>query len=383
MDPGLLPFDEAFARLRKDPEALPWPKRRELAQRLGDHLESGEPPETFLPLVRILADDPKGEVRLDIARTLVWLPDAEFRSLAAKLSEDPFAFARKAAERAIERRQKGFAEQAKRTRGSDALDADWARFSKEHGPAATAQAQRLAERMYAVLVGSAVHSMGPILEPIKHRTTKLKKLVQAGNLDTKAAEDLLTAVLSKVDHMERLFKDIRDFSRAPNPVRRRERLAALVREALQTVQDGQPQISETDGPLLVYPEIPERITIEVARDEVLMALVNTIKNAFEAFPANRRREGPCKIEISARERDGAMVEITIADNGIGIPADDLKEIQKCHPTGKTIKSGGTGFGLPNTQQVLRAHGGSLKIESTEDKGTTIRMFLPIEQPENA
>lgn len=383
MDPGLLSFEEAFARLRQNPEALPWPDRRELAQRMCDHLESGEPPETVLPLVRVLADDPKGEVRLDIARALVWLPEVDFRPLAAKLSEDPFAFTRKAAERAIERRQKGLAEMTKRSRGSDALDADWARFTKEHGSTATAQAQRLAERMYAVLVGSAVHSMGPILEPIKHRTAKLKSLIQAGNFDPKTAEDMLTAVLSKVDHMERLFKDVRDFSRAPSSVRRRERLAALVREALQTVQDGQSRIPETDGPLLVYPVIPERITVEVARDELLMALVNTIKNAFEAFPESRRKEGPCRVEISAHERDGATVEISIADNGIGIPADDLKEIQKCHPTGKTIKSGGTGFGLPNTQQVLRAHGGALKIESTEDKGTTIRMFLPIEQSEDA
>gem|GEM_PF-4554910 len=54
---------DALATLQQNPEALPWPDRRQLPGRLGQALKAGNGQDGLLPLINLLAEDPKPEVR--------------------------------------------------------------------------------------------------------------------------------------------------------------------------------------------------------------------------------------------------------------------------------------------------------------------------------
>jgi signal transduction histidine kinase len=101
-------------------------------------------------------------------------------------------------------------------------------------------------------------------------------------------------------------------------------------------------------------------------------VLNLIRNAITFTP-----EGG-KISIEA-EKSGDGFALTIADTGIGIPPDDLERIlSPFEKSGKSrAQSGkGAGLGLTLVQKIIVLHGGTLKIESQEKKGTTVRITMP-------
>ena len=97
------------------------------------------------------------------------------------------------------------------------------------------------------------------------------------------------------------------------------------------------------------------------------ALLNLIKNAFEAMP------GTGTLTVSVKNRPHRRVGITIADTGAGIPAGDLERIFS--PEYST-KEKGLGLGLAIALQIIRAHDGDLKVASTPGRGTAFEILLP-------
>ncbi|WP_430812667.1 MULTISPECIES: sensor histidine kinase [unclassified Carboxylicivirga] len=103
-------------------------------------------------------------------------------------------------------------------------------------------------------------------------------------------------------------------------------------------------------------------------DEKLLeqALINLIKNSIEALNKN-----PALISIDAHKKANKL-QITICDNGKGIPKEELDKV--CIPF-YTTRPGGSGIGLALSQQVMRLHGGQLKIHSEHGKGTTVNLHF--------
>src|SRR5947207_14756187 len=74
-----------------------------------------------------------------------------------------------------------------------------------------------------------------------------------------------------------------------------------------------------------------------------------------------------------------MVEISVADNGVGIPAQDLPRLTERFfrvDKARSRELGGTGLGLAIVKHIMQAHGGALTIASALGKGTTVRVFFP-------
>ena len=113
--------------------------------------------------------------------------------------------------------------------------------------------------------------------------------------------------------------------------------------------------------------------IEVERHKVLQILVNLIRNAKHACNESGRSDKELKLQITNGDN---WVRVTLTDNGVGIPAENLKRIFN---HGFTTRKGGHGFGLHNSALAAREMGGSLTVHSDgPDRGASFTLKLPLQ-----
>jgi two-component system, OmpR family, sensor histidine kinase SenX3 len=116
--------------------------------------------------------------------------------------------------------------------------------------------------------------------------------------------------------------------------------------------------------------------LSVLGDEDLLvtALRNLLENAVAYSPDKTR------VDVSTRLAGRDAVEISVADQGIGIPERDLERIferfYRVDPA-RSRATGGTGLGLAIVKHVTAAHGGEVNVLSTEGAGSTFTLRLPL------
>jgi two-component system, OmpR family, sensor histidine kinase SenX3 len=116
--------------------------------------------------------------------------------------------------------------------------------------------------------------------------------------------------------------------------------------------------------------------LKVRGDEELMvtALRNLVDNAVAYSPENTR------VVISTRITDDLHVEISVTDQGIGIPDMELERIferfYRVDPA-RSRQTGGTGLGLAIVKHVTTKHGGEVTVWSKEGSGSTFTLCLPL------
>jgi len=109
-------------------------------------------------------------------------------------------------------------------------------------------------------------------------------------------------------------------------------------------------------------------------DLLITALRNVLENAV-AYSPDRTR-----VDVSTKLSGGDAVEISVADQGIGIPERDRERIferfYRVDPA-RSRATGGTGLGLAIVKHVTSAHGGKVTVVSTEGAGSTFTLRLPL------
>lgn len=111
--------------------------------------------------------------------------------------------------------------------------------------------------------------------------------------------------------------------------------------------------------------------IECAPYEINQCLLQLLKNAFDAL----NNEGTIKITSEWRHED-AQIVIRIIDSGRGMSPEVLRQAFNPFFTTKPVGSG-TGVGLSLTERIIKRYGGMIQLESTEDRGTTATIKLPV------
>jgi len=101
------------------------------------------------------------------------------------------------------------------------------------------------------------------------------------------------------------------------------------------------------------------------------AVLNIASNAVDACEG--REAGQVTVATHFAP-DDAMLKITIEDNGVGIPPEDIERIFTIFVSGKGSK--GTGLGLPVSRKILQEHGGNIRVESTVGSGSRFTLELP-------
>ncbi|MFA4904557.1 MAG: ATP-binding protein [Desulfobaccales bacterium] len=217
------------------------------------------------------------------------------------------------------------------------------------------------ERLAAV--GNTVaHIAHEIKNPLLIIGGFARQLLRVPEFDDTSRHQLST-IAEEVVHLEEMVAAMRDFVRRPPAQKRQGEIAAAIAQALEKFQDSfrehniqVRQVVETPLPAASFD--PKQLH---------QVLLNLLKNAQEAMPQGG------EITIASRVR-GAMVEISIADTGDGMPPEVVDSIFQPY---FTTKETSTGLGLAICQSIIQEHGGSIFADSTPGRGSTFTIQLPL------
>jgi signal transduction histidine kinase len=110
-------------------------------------------------------------------------------------------------------------------------------------------------------------------------------------------------------------------------------------------------------------------------NQIQQILLNLLINARQAMPGG----GRVMIRL-AYDAENDMIDLVVRDNGSGIPADKLPKIFEPFYTTKNgpdaSGKGGTGLGLSMCREIIEAHNGRIRVDSTVGKGTSFTLKLP-------
>lgn len=118
------------------------------------------------------------------------------------------------------------------------------------------------------------------------------------------------------------------------------------------------------------------VTADVDEVKLSLAITNLVENAVKY----NRNDGWVRVSLNA---DYKYFYIQVEDNGIGIPKEHQDKIfERFYRVDKTRsrKTGGTGLGLAITRDAVTMHNGSIKLESTEGKGSRFIVRIPLGHP---
>jgi two-component system sensor histidine kinase PilS (NtrC family) len=239
---------------------------------------------------------------------------------------------------------------------------------------------RRSERLAAVgeLSASIAHEIRNPLAAISGSVQMLEREASAlgGAVEAKR---LMGIVLRETDRLNHLITDFLQYAR-PGPIH-------IEPVSLETVVS---EVFEVFGSIV--PDNVE-VVLDVSRDldvqadaaQLRQLLWNLTLNACQAMPEGgtlcmeaRAVAEPTPQEArSARrnelEEKKSWVEITVRDQGIGIPPEALDHV---FDPFFTTKPEGSGLGLATVHRIAEEHGGSIRLESLVDRGTEIRIWLP-------
>jgi two-component system phosphate regulon sensor histidine kinase PhoR len=225
------------------------------------------------------------------------------------------------------------------------------------------------ERVRREFVANVSHELRTPLTAIKGYAETLR---DGGLRDPKAAAEFVAVIHRHAERLRALIEDLLDLSSVEQGQARLDLGPVSLRDvAAQAEAVTRPAAQEKRHTLAidVGPDVPR---VLADRDRLAQVLINLLDNAVKFTPEGGR------IEVSARPAPGRVV-VTVADNGIGIPREDLGRIfERFYRVSRSRdrRDGGTGLGLAIAKHLTQAMGGSIEVESRPGSGTTFRVSLP-------
>ncbi|MEA3469201.1 MAG: ATP-binding protein [Thermodesulfobacteriota bacterium] len=182
---------------------------------------------------------------------------------------------------------------------------------------------------------------------------------------------LIDSVLHSVERCAGITKRLLSFSRNLDVTIQTVNLHAVIDDVLGFLHK-EAEYRSINVTVDVAEDVPN---FETDRGKLQQILVNLTNNAFAAV------EDEGHLDIIARCQNNKDITIKITDDGCGIPPKNIKRIFDPFFSTKT-ESGGTGLGLSIIYGLALELGGKIEVESTEGKGSTFTVTLPIKKGEN-
>ena len=233
------------------------------------------------------------------------------------------------------------------------------------------------ERLKDEFVLTASHELRSPLTSILGFAEILK--MQSENM-SKAQVETVDIILDNTRHLERLLNDLLDLARSdagqltinPEPTDVEPLVESSVRSMLASTEAKFQTLSWR-----IAPKLPK---VMVEPDRIRQILANLLTNAHEYCPDR------AEIEVDVQPTAEGGVEISVTDDGPGIPPDQLGQIFERFTRGDaglTQRVGGTGLGLAISKSLIDLHGGTIEALSPVHggRGSCFRFTLPPTTPE--
>nr|WP_238122298.1 MULTISPECIES: HAMP domain-containing sensor histidine kinase [unclassified Xanthobacter] len=232
-------------------------------------------------------------------------------------------------------------------------------------------AQTLSQKSHLAALGLAVSKINHDLRNLLASAQLLSDRLAA--LPDPTVQRFAPKLLAALDRAITYCEQTLSYGRAmePLPERRDVAVAPLLEEVRDTLGLG------PGSGIAWVAQVEPGLVVDADPDQLFRVILNIGRNAVQALetraPLDPARD---QIRLVAR-RAGAAVEIEMGDTGPGIPQDRRAHLFEAFVS--SARRGGTGLGLPIADELVRAHGGEIRLLDGKE-GTTFRITLP-DQPE--
>ena len=187
----------------------------------------------------------------------------------------------------------------------------------------------------------------------------------SGGTPSPEASQLLRSVQNEVDRLTAITEEYLKFARLPRPRLEPEEVNPIVR----SVAEFQREELALRGVRIVVALADALPPVAVDEAQLRQALLNLVRNGADAVAGRARAE----VTLATTRAVDGMVEISVADDGPGVP-EELRE--RIFEPFFSTKEGGTGLGLALVQQIALEQGGRVVLECPASGGTRFVLRLP-------
>ena len=225
----------------------------------------------------------------------------------------------------------------------------------------------LNERRRLAALGAGIskisHDLRNILASAQLMSDRLAKS------DDPSVRKLSPRLLSALDRAIALSRDTLTFGRMEERVL--DKSPVRLRELVDEVFDDTAAMGVN-----AHNNTPADLTIVADRTQLYRTLFNLVRNAVEAITELAAEndapvDGTVTIEATSTAR---RVTIVISDTGPGLP--DHAKAELFEPFKGSQKPGGSGLGVAIAAEIIRAHGGAIELQRSDENGAAFQIFLP-------
>ncbi len=210
------------------------------------------------------------------------------------------------------------------------------------------------------LAAGIAHEIRNPLSSIKGFATYFKERYREVPEDQETAD----IMIQEVERLNRVIGQLLEFARPVSIEKKPVDLPELVRQSLKLVEGDTLQ----KGIRIEIEGISSGKEVDLDPDKMKQVLLNLYLNALEAMEKNGT------LTVAIRDEKSGTIDIIISDTGMGIKKKDLGHVFDPYFTNKPS---GTGLGLAIVHKIIESHGGEIRVESRERKGTRVVISLPV------
>lgn len=204
------------------------------------------------------------------------------------------------------------------------------------------------------LVRVLTHEIMNTVSPVVALSEALSIDIAGGELGSDELRTGLETITNSSKSLIRFVESYRDLAKIPRPLRK----TFYIRDMVNKVIDSTRPFAEENGAVVKYTGLSEDIILYADEEQISRILVNLVRNAVQAGAAN--------VDISAEIGSLESVNIFVSNDGAAINPESKDQI---FVPFYSTKQDGSGIGLSVSRQIMRQHGGTLRLVRSESKNT--------------